>query len=585
MDAQGRRRPDLTFWLAFVLLLSYIAMTIQEKHYKKLTAIREDVKIYYEILPATFEHHDPTFVFVDSLNAAGNYDYWTYKNPETGKRYMKYTIGLGYMYAPAYLGIRGIYHAMGKDPDDFAAPYHFAVVLSTLIAAAFGFWYSRRIFLHFFNEKVATLLLALVFFGTGHWHYTLRAPGYGHVFSYALIAGFIWFCIKYRNEEKLKTSLLIGLLLGLITIIRPTNAIVILFPFFYVPNKGLNISGILTFWFSRIVKLLPAMLMFALPIIPQLLLWKSVSGHWVIDTYGEEGFFFTNPQLLKGLFSFRNSFFIYTPLALLIFPGFWFLWKRDRALFAGVLSFMLLNCYIIYSWWCWWYGGSFGSRPQVDSLIITAIPIGVLFAAFWTRAWWRKACLAVVAMGCALNLFQSSQASTSLLHWDAMTAKSYVYIFGRTTFPKGYPLMIANPDYAGALHGKEYPANIDVTLTQGQLHFADNEEYPIGQEFKVQEWLDKGVTKVYLSVQYIVDWDQQQPVWLVLTSENPNYEMVEYVSTEIFKPDMERAVWLDSKIELQLPKDRLKPGAVVKAFIYNPNKQHQTIKNLRVTDR
>ncbi len=489
-------------WVGLIVGFFVLYATFNQHTWDRKDVIQHDVRIYYEVLPATFEFGDPLFGFVDSLRQNNNYDYWTFQDSITGKRYMKYTIGLAYLYAPAYLAVKAYYHFSGGNPDPFDVPFHFAVVLSTLIFGGIGFFYSRKVLKHFFPDNAVALMLLIIFMGTGVWHYLVMSPGYGHIFSFGLISAAIWQAISYAEKGTRRKAYLLGFLLGIITLIRPTNLVIFLVVFALIPASQLTVSSRIKFWWTRRNHWIPAVLFFLIPIIPQLLLWKTATNHWLINSYGKEGFFFLNPHILDGLFSFRNGFFTYSPVLLLFFPGLFFMYKQNKSLCYSVSLFFLLNAYFMYSWWCWWYGGSFGSRPQIDSLLITVIPIGYLAQQWGKSKRLSVGMTGVVVLFCGLNVFQSYQAEKSIIHWDSMTYSSYKGVFGKTTFPFNYADLIQNPDYENAVLGNEYPIKIDTSYLTGVVRINPEPEYFALQKEPVNKWTSVGVTKVYGTIYF-----------------------------------------------------------------------------------
>ena len=58
--------------------------------------------------------------------------------------------------------------------------------------------------------------------------------------------------------------------------------------------------------------------------------------------------------------------------------GIFYLPRYIKGVTLGISVFLVLNVYIIFSWWSWWYGGSFGARPMIDSYGILAIPLAAM---------------------------------------------------------------------------------------------------------------------------------------------------------------------------------------------------------------
>ncbi len=71
-------------------------------------------------------------------------------------------------------------------------------------------------------------------------------------------------------------------------------------------------------------------LLFMLPIFPQLLYWKLVSGNWLFYSYGNEGFDFLHPHIFDGLFCFKNGWLSYTPIMLFGLIGIVLMHKKKK---------------------------------------------------------------------------------------------------------------------------------------------------------------------------------------------------------------------------------------------------------------
>ena len=147
-------------------------------------------------------------------------------------------------------------------------------------------------------------------------------------------------------------------------------------------------------------------------------------------SYGSETFDFLNPQIFNLLFSFRKGWLIYTPVLILIAPGIIFYFKQFGR-FSGITLLLLLSIfiYVTASWWCWWYGGSFGSRPFVDLLPFCAILLASLYKVAASIAWKRLAISFIVGVCVFLNLFQTWQFVNSILPFDEMDQLKYSKIF------------------------------------------------------------------------------------------------------------------------------------------------------------
>jgi hypothetical protein len=100
--------------------------------------------------------------------------------------------------------------------------------------------------------------------------------------------------------------------------------------------------------------------------------------------------------------------------------------KNKKPYALSILIFLPVFVYVVFSWWCWWYGGSYGSRPMVDIYALLALPMGAAFNFIGQQKWFLKSPLIIViVLMIALNLFQTAQKRTGYLHHSWMTEKAY----------------------------------------------------------------------------------------------------------------------------------------------------------------
>ena len=188
-----------------------------------------------------------------------------------------------------------------------------------------------------------------------------------HVYSFTLITLFIWVTIKWYKNQKLIYTVLLGLFIGIISLIRPTNIIMALFFIFYDIKSMEDALNRVRFFLSKYKHILLIGTLSFFIWLPQFLYWKSITGSFLYYSYGKEcSFFFNNPQILNGMFSYRNGWFVYSPVMIFSVLGMFFLWKRQKDLQLSLVITFLVFIYVIFSWFIWWYGGAFGNRAMID---------------------------------------------------------------------------------------------------------------------------------------------------------------------------------------------------------------------------
>lgn len=425
--------------------------------------IQNDVISYYAYLPATFIFNDLTFEFTKNLPEGFEGTIWLQTAPN-GKPILRMTMGMAILWIPFFLVAHAAAHILGVSTLGYSWPYSFMIFIATLFYLFLGLFYLRKILLRYFSDVATTVTMVLIVLATNLMFYVIAEPGMTHVYNFALITMFVYYSIKWvevltpSHLERAGVRLLIilGFLAGIIVLIRPVNILVLLFPALIEITSLKDFTDrIQNNWKVILIAGVAAFLV----LVPQFIYWKVQTGHFLFNSYMDQGrFYFLKPQIINGLFSYRKGWLIYTPVMIPAIVGFIWMKKQANNLFLPVLVFTVINIYVVYSWWCWWYGGCYGSRPMIDIYGIMAIPLAAFIEKMWKSKIVFKSVAGIALVGFIwLNQFQMNQYRISLLHWDSMTKEAYWGIWGKKTWPEGYDKMIKVPDYDKALKGeKEY---------------------------------------------------------------------------------------------------------------------------------
>lgn len=448
----------LTIYAIGFVMFIITGMQLNQKNWRSdKLIIYNDIISYYAYLPATFIYKDITLNFIDKGDGEGKYIFWPIITKD-GKKVIKMSSGMSMMYAPFFF--LGHFYALNSDTYEatgFSVPYRVALIIGSLFWLLIGLIFLRKVLLKYFPENISALTILIVVLGTNLLHYSTREPTMSHLYNFSLFAIFLWLTIKWFEKPTVKWSILIGLLTGLITVTRPNNLIIVfIFLFYGVYHLKSFKEQLQLFWRQKWNILLIAFSATIL-LLPQLFYWKYVTGHWVYYSYGEnEKFFFNNPQIINGLFSYRKGWLLYTPVMTLALVGIFFLKGKLKYMFIPVLIFLVLNIYITFSWWSWWYGGSFGMRPMIDSYSILALPLAAIMHYFYQQKLWVKNIFVFVLLLFALNGFWGNiKYFKGSIHWDSMTKAAYWDSFGRVKPSPDFYNLIKEPDYESAAKGLE----------------------------------------------------------------------------------------------------------------------------------
>jgi len=373
------------------------------------------------------------------------------------------------LYSPFFF----IAHAVAKiskqyESDGYSMPYRFALVFSALVYYIIGLFFLDKIIQKYFSRFISFVTIVAIGVGTNLFYYATYGAPMPHAYNFALITIFIYLVIKWYEHFSLKYTILIGLLGGLITLIRPTNILVLLLLIFWNIKSFSDLKKRIILFLKNYYLILIMIFCFILVWIPQFVYWKYISDKLFYFSYGAKGekFFFNNPQIVNILISYKKGWLIYTPLMIFALTGIFFLFNKLRGLFVPILIFTLLNIYVLASWWCWWFGGAFGLRSFIDSYGIMAIPFAAFLDYMWERKYIKYIALSVIIILTWYNTFQIRQYNHQTIHYWWMSKEAYWEIFLKLRPTEKLWDLIPTPDHEKAMQGiyvalpkKEKPDN------------------------------------------------------------------------------------------------------------------------------
>ncbi|MBK9416902.1 MAG: hypothetical protein IPN62_06285 [Flavobacteriales bacterium] len=426
-----------------------------------------DIFGYYLYLPATFIHHDPTIQDISwveqarELYKSSSTLYQAQERP-TGGWVLKYPMGLALLWSPFFLA--GHLTALLTDApaDGFSSPYQWSLIIGTLCYVLLGLWMLMNVLRLFFSDGITALSIGLVVLGTNYLHQVLYSTGMPHIFLFALQASLLWYTVLWHREHRMRHAIVIGFLIGVLCLSRPSEIVIVLIPLFFGMvsfRRWRDQAGL--WWNARGQVLVVATLVLAVAML-QFLYWKKLTGRYLYMSYNNpgEGFDFLRPYLLEVLFSFRKGWYIYTPLMFVATIGLFRLRRVLPEWSVALPTFFVMNLYVIASWSCWWYADSFGQRALVQSYAVMALPLGALLvrSSEQGKAVRIGSGILLVAL-VMLNLFQTRQVATGSIHTSRMTWPAYKAAFldphpdvdlgSLWSLDRSQDLFLAPPDLVG----------------------------------------------------------------------------------------------------------------------------------------
>ena len=455
MKNLGIKYFDISAWAIIFCLSIVLYINFYHSNWNNTEkVIGHDARSYYAYLPATIIYNDLSLEFLKSPGNQLGKGFWGKKSP-IGKTVIITSYGMSLLYSPFFLIAHSSAKLMGYPADGYSVPYCFALVMSSIFYLFIGVIFLRKFLLKYFSKLVVAITISIIILTTNMlWYVTFEAT-MTHVYSFGLISIFIYLIDKWIEHPSIKHTLLIGFLIGIITLIRPTNVVIVLLLVFWKVTSWKEFVNRLLLIIKDWYHILIMIIVFIIIWIPQFLYWKYISGSYIYYSYPDSmGFFFDNPQLFNSLFSWRKGFLIYTPVMIFSFIGIGILYKKNKQFFLPIVIYWLASWYIISSWWDWWYGGGFGIRPYIDSYGILAIGLAAFLTwVFSARRLLKTIIITIFIITIALSVWHFKRYQHGSIHWAGMTKQAYFNSFWRATPAANFYEKVRMPDIKLARKG------------------------------------------------------------------------------------------------------------------------------------
>lgn len=564
-----------------------------------------DVFGYYLYLPAQYIYHDLNLSNQEWLtNLINTYDptatlYQAIKL-DNGNWVMKYSMGLSILYSPFFFFAHLIAEPLGYPADGLSLPYQYSIAIGGLVFAIIGLIFFSKVLLHFFNHFITCVILIIIFFGTNYFQLTaFDGTLLSHNFLFTFYAILTYYTIKWYNKQKLKYAIIVGLSIGLITLIRPSEVVCILIPLLWYSKQYFHKDKFELFK-THFSHLITVIICIFIVLLPQFLYWKSITGQYLFYSYTNagEGLDLISPYIFKFLFSFRKGWFVYTPIMIFSFIGLYYLYKKNRSVFFAISAFIIVDIYITSSWTTWWYaGGSYSSRSLVPAYVLLAIPLGYFIEKVKLAPAVSK--FIIISIGLffiTLNLFQTWQFENNVISKERMTMEYYFAIFGKTKVKENdkklllvkrsvetYEHFNNEEDYdKKILYQNYFEERIDTTTnTKGVFIMDENNTFSPGIDIKYKDLTDhdhawiQGFARVFIPDKY----DEEPP--LLVVSFHYKNKPYHYRALGVKNEEIKYNEWNEIKIDYLTPEVRTKEDNL-KVYLWHRGKKKVLLDDLIV---
>lgn len=565
-----------------------------------------DVFGYYLYLPAKFIYNDVGLVDQSWLNAIfDTYDpsstlYQAVKL-DNGNWVIKYTLGWSILLAPFFFIAHIIAEPLGFAADGFSEPYQFLMIIGGVFYAIIGLVFTNKILKYFYSSRVTNIVLLLIVLGTNYFQLTaIDGTLLSHNLLFSLYAVLIFYTIKWHDKPSYTRAVLIGVSLGLIILIRPSEVVAIFIPLLWYHKADKYWIGKFTLLKSNLLQILLVSVLVFGSFFTQMIYWKLITGDFLYYSYTNagEGLDFLAPHTIDFLFSFRKGWIIYTPMVIFSFWGIFKMIQKRNWMFISIVVFVVLDIYIASSWTTWWYaGGSFSSRSMEPAYVLLTIPLGYLITELNSWTYSRKLFLGMVlSFFVVLNLFQTWQFYDGIISKQRMTMAYYFKTFGRIDVSdedkklllvkrstETLEVFVDSADYHSRLifDGDFSKEKYNDIADSGIIVLSDSRPYSPGVDLKFREITKKDHAWIVAEAEVFIPDDYSGMLPELVATFHHKGKVYKYRTTVLGQHQVKYSDWNKIKIEYMTPEVRNTSGNL-KVYLWHRGEKDIKIRKLIV---
>ncbi|MDB4088185.1 hypothetical protein N9544_01030 [Flavobacteriales bacterium] len=413
--------------LVSIVLIQFRINYTPNQNSQELKLTNWDSFGYYSYLPSILIYEDckqlnwvPT---IDSIYDLTGGKMYQANKVENGNYVFKYLGGVALLETPLFLMGHLIAKNSSYPADGFSTPYQYSLGYGVILYFILSLFLFRSILNRYFNDFSVSLSLLILVLATNLIQYVGIDSAQSHAYIFPLYVLILYFTIKWHEKPSAIFASAIGLTIGIATICRPTEAIMLFIPLLWSLQTKDSSKAKWNLVKQNRKHLLFVFLFGIIGVLPQLIYWKLITGSFIYDVGSK--WVFANP-FFRVLFGWETGWFIYTPATIFFVLGLFFIKKFPFR--KSVLVFCLLNVWIVISWFDWKYGSTYSTRAMVQSYPIFALSLAAFIQYFSNKKW--KFLMFIPALYfIGVNLFQIHQYNTTVLHSRDMNRLYYASIY------------------------------------------------------------------------------------------------------------------------------------------------------------
>ncbi len=362
--------------LSLLLVFAYIFHFSSEKSNFDY-AITSDSEAYYAYLPAIYLFGDNTFQTNEKvkLKNTGQKDYYVVTT-ENGKHVNKFFSGVSFLATPAFLAITGVMKITGYQADGYSDTYFIGMFVYSIFLLFLGLiFFQKAVSTHFQLTSKQKWIFPVILVATPWLFTAIYGILWANNYLFVCFAVLLWLIVKMiTNPEKSSYVLIFFFVTGIVAITRPTSLIFLVMVLFFFDDFKSFLEHLKQYVLKPKV-LVSGILLFLIPIMYQLGIWKWQTGSFILWSYSGEGFNWLNPQFFEVLFSYRTGILFHSPILIFCLAYCLFKFRKNRFKATIYLIYFVLLCYVSGAWWCPDFETRFGLRNFNEHYVFLLLPL------------------------------------------------------------------------------------------------------------------------------------------------------------------------------------------------------------------
>jgi len=327
------------------------------------------------------------------------------------------------------------------EANGFSEPYLVTLAGATCVYAFLGLWMSFSLARQYAEERWVFLATIALWLASSLPAYIYVDPAWSHADSVFVVALFLWYWNRTRENRSARQWFVLGLISGLMAEVYFPNAVLLL----VIASEAVSAwSGE-----AREMKIGAALRDHAIygaamliAFVPTFAIRTILLGSpLAAGAYGNEPWRWTSPVFLQILFSPSQGLLTTTPIILPAVIGLFFLAGKDAVLGRGLIAafFALWALMAVYPFWD--LGPSFGNRYFISLVPAFIIGLAVLLSqcarawgsasTFARRAWAVAALLIVWNLGLLFQWGTGLMPDVGRVYWSEILYNQFRIVPGQ----------------------------------------------------------------------------------------------------------------------------------------------------------